>query len=220
MFDILCVTSRLLCKEAFLSRIRRIAAAHPAGILLREKDLTEAEYRRLAEEVLAVCGEYRTPCILHGFPRVALLLGARGLHLPVRKLDALSPAERKQFPVLGASCHSAEEARQAEARGCTYITAGHIFDTDCKKGSPGRGLPFLEEVCAGVSVPVYAIGGITAERAAGVKAAGARGACVMSGIMQCADPQAYLAAFASALQGGAADNAASGVSFAGKEKAT
>lgn len=191
MSEILCVTNRQLCREDFLTRLERIAAAGPAGILLREKDLPEADYRRLAEQVLERCRQHGVPCILHSFPDAAADLGAEGLHLPLPLLRALPAEKRAAFHRLGASCHSVAEAREAEALGCTYITAGHIFDTACKAGTPGRGLDFLREVCASVLIPVYAIGGISAENVAAVRQAGAAGACVMSGAMTCRDPEAY-----------------------------
>lgn len=79
--------------------------------------------------------------------------------------------------------------------GLRLCDAGPHFPTDCKKGLPPRGLELLREVCAAVSVPVFAIGGISAENIAAVKEAGAAGACVMSGFMRCADPAAYLREF-------------------------
>ena len=48
---------------------------------------------------------------------------------------------------IGVSIHSAEEAKEAVSLGASYLTAGHIFTTDCKKGVPARGLEFLKEVC-------------------------------------------------------------------------
>lgn len=192
MSDILCITNRLLCKEDFLVRIERIAASHPAGIILREKDLTEDEYRELAIKVLAICEKHKTPCILHSFAGVASELNCNALHLPLHILRGLSIKDKARFATLGTSCHSAEDAIEAEKLGCTYITAGHVFDTDCKKGLPGRGLEFLRNVCESVSIPVYAIGGISTDNIAKVRDAGAKGACVMSGTMICEDVQKYL----------------------------
>ena len=193
MFDILCFTSRALCPDraAFLCQIERLAAQRPAAIILREKDLTPTAYEALAREVLAICRRYGTSCTLHHFARVARNLGCDRLHMPLAELERMSEEERRHFSVLGASCHSADEARRAAALGCRYITAGHIFETDCKRGLPGRGLSFLREVCQAVTLPVYAIGGIGPETVAAVKEAGAAGACVMSGAMRCADPAAY-----------------------------
>ena len=195
MCEVLCVTNRLLCKEDFSERIEKLAKAQPKGIILREKDLTAREYKSLAKAALEICGRYGTPCILHSFADIAAELGAAALHLPLPVLRELPSDKRSGFTTLGASCHSAEEAREAQSLGCTYITAGHVFDTDCKKGLPGSGLEFLKQVCESVTVPVYAIGGISAENAARALSAGAKGVCVMSGAMTCGDPQEYLAKF-------------------------
>ena len=197
MSDILCVTNRKLCRDDFLERVREIAACRPRGILLREKDLPEEEYRALAAKVLEICREFGTPYILHSFYGAAAAFGAPAVHLPLHVLRTMKDAEKRAFSVLGASCHSIEEAREAQSLGCTYLTAGHVFETDCKRGLPGRGLEFLREVCNAVSVPVYGIGGIDAENAPQVRAAGADGICVMSGVMQCADVRAYLHALES-----------------------
>ena len=195
MSNVLVITNRKLCKEDFFGRIEALAAAGPKGIILREKDLPEAEYLELARQTAEICDRYQTPCVLHSFPRAALELGVKRLHLPLPILRNLSPDERAYFTVLGASCHSAEDAREAETLGCTYITAGHVFDTDCKKGLPGRGLECLKQVCESVKTPVYAIGGIAPENYKEVMAAGATGVCVMSGAMVCEAPGRYLSAF-------------------------
>lgn len=195
MFDILCVTNRLLCNEDFLVRIEKLAAAHPKGIILREKDLAEEEYMELAGKVIAICKAHGVPCILHSFVNAARELGCTAMHLPMHILRKLSEENRLCFTLLGASCHSMEDAIEAERLGCTYITAGHIFDTDCKKGLSGRGLSFLKQVCKSVSVPVHAIGGIDASNIAEVRKVGASGVCVMSGAMQCEDVEEYLSAF-------------------------
>ncbi len=198
MSDIICVTDRKLCKGDFLVQLERVAAAGPAGIILREKDLPEREYAALAREVLDICGRHGVPCILHSFPEAAKLTGCFTLHLPLHLLLELSEGERSSFHVLGASCHSVEDAVLAEQLGCTYITAGHVFTTSCKPGLEPRGLDFLRSVCAAVSIPVYAIGGISPENIAAVRAAGAAGGCVMSGFMECPDPAALLERFRSA----------------------
>ena len=199
MSEILCVTNRHLCREDFLTRMEAIAAAGPAGVILREKDLTPDNYRALAQQVLTICHSHATPCIFHSFPQIALELGADGLHVPLPLLRTLSPAQRRKFPMLGASCHSVEDAQEAERLGCTYITAGHIFATDCKKGLPPRGLAFLQKVCGSVQIPVWAIGGIEPGNFPLVMASGAQGGCVMSGFMACSEPKVLLQAFHAAL---------------------
>ena len=192
MSDILCVTNRTLCKEDFLERVEKIAANHPKGIILREKDLTEEAYKRLAEDVMSLCKKYETPCTLHSFVDAAIELGADAIHLPLHILRELDEEKKQKFKTIGASCHSVAEAQEAERLGCTYITAGHVFVTDCKKGLAPRGLDFLKGVVESVSVPVYAIGGISGENIDAVRKAGAKGVCIMSGLMRCEDVEGFL----------------------------
>ena len=187
MSDILCVTNRKLCREDFLTRIERIAACHPAGIILREKDMNPADYKELAAAVMEICEQHGVKCILHSFPDVAISLQADAIHLPLHLLRELSQEQKAHFEVLGASCHSVEDALEAQSLGCTYITAGHVFETDCKKGLPGRGLDFLRNVCDAVDIPVYGIGGIDADNIVLVRNAGASGACLMSSLMASED---------------------------------
>lgn len=195
MSDILCVTNRNLCKEDFLVRIEKIAKTKPKGIILREKDLSEADYRTLAIKVTQICQKYDVPCILHSFINAAIELNVGSIHLPMHILRQMSGEQKAKFSIIGASCHCSEDAAEAEKLGCTYITAGHVFDTDCKKGLPGRGLDFLYSICKAVSIPVYAIGGIDSHNFVSVRRAGAEGACIMSGLMCCEDVNKYMEDF-------------------------
>ena len=84
---------------------------------------------------------------------------------------------------IGTSVHSAEDAIYAMKHGAAYVTAGHVFATDCKKGLEPRGLHFLKDVCCNVDIPVYAIGGINENNMESCIKAGAAGVCMMSGYM-------------------------------------
>lgn len=198
MSDIICVTNSQLCRGDFLSRITEIAACRPNRVILREKHLSGAEYALLAGRVMEICQRYDVPCVLHSFVKEAIALGAENIHLPMHLLRTLRQ-DRQQFRMIGASVHSVQEAQEAEQLGAAYLTAGHIFDTDCKKGLPGRGLDFLSAVCQSVGIPVYAIGGITGANIGAVRNAGAAGACVMSTLMQCEQIPACLNAYGESL---------------------
>lgn len=179
----LAVTNRKLCEVPFLEQIERLASFRPAGILLREKDLSEDEYKSLAGKVLEICKKWQTPCILHSWPLAARELGCRSLHLPMEALRRQS-GDLADFSCVGASVHSVPEALEAQRLGAAYVTAGHVFLTDCKKGVPPRGLVFLKEVCEAVDIPVYGIGGVNQENFRQVLDQGAAGYCVMSEAMR------------------------------------
>lgn len=192
--DIICVTNRHLCRGDYRERLLEVAKAHPYAIILREKDMSEDEYRELAEWFLPICRKEGTKLFLHNFYRVAQDLKPDGLHLPLHVLEEIY-SEKLGVSELGASCHSVEDAKRAEQFGCTYILAGHIYDTDCKKGLPGRGLEFLRKVTEEMTFPVYAIGGIAPENIDEVRSSGAAGACIMSSAMKSENVEELLKRF-------------------------
>jgi len=166
-----------------------IASEHLAdALILREKDLTLQQYLGLSKAVYSICKTYDLPLILHHFTETAEVFSpALPLHLSVHDFLILKerihagqlPAD--SYPVLGVSTHTVEEAILAEKLGASYITASHIFPTDCKRGLEPRGLHYLEEVCKAVSIPVYALGGIhTKEQTEACLSSGASGVCMMS----------------------------------------
>lgn len=179
-----CVTHRRLCSDDFLTRLDRIASQHPYAIVLREKDLCEADYEALARDCLAICQQYGVPLQINTYIDVARRIGCGGVHLPFSLLMA-HQNELGDFDRVGVSLHSPEEAAQLAGTPATYVQAGHVFPTDCKAGVPPRGLSFLTEVCQATTLPVFGIGGITAQRYPAVLKTGAAGACIMSGLMTC-----------------------------------
>lgn len=184
MYKKICVTNRALAVHPFEEQIARVLDTKPDMLILREKDLSEAEYEKLAAAVKTLCEHSETQLILHSYPGVARNLGISAIHMPLAKFTAMSEPKKAQFSVKGVSVHSVEDALLAERAGATYVTAGHIYATDCKKGLPGRGLDFLKDVCAVVQIPVYAIGGINETNADACIKAGADGVCMMSGYMK------------------------------------
>ena len=183
---VICVTHRLLCPDDFLERLDRIAAQHPYAIVLREKDLSESEYEALARDCLRICQKHDVPLNLNSQIAVARRIGCDGIHLPFHLL-LQHKDELEDFSRIGVSLHSPEEAAQLADTPATYVQAGHVFPTDCKAGVPPRGLSFLRAVCQATDLPVFGIGGITAERYPAVLQTGAAGACIMSGLMTCSD---------------------------------
>lgn len=188
---ILVITSRKRFEGEvdFLKQIEKIAVAKPFGIVLREKDLPVKEYSALARKVRDICRSAGASLIVHGHPEVARELGIPALHMPLDALGKMSSEERKGFEVLGASCHSVEDVLRAKALGCDYVTAGHVYATDCKPGLPPRGADFLAEVCGPAApMPVFALGGLTPGRAPEVRRAGAAGFAMMSSAMDAENP--------------------------------
>ena len=185
-FDrLIAVTNRHLCQRPFAEQLERICQQHPKAIILREKDLPEEAYLSIAKTAQAICREHDVLCVLHSFFNAVRALEHPYLHLPLAALQK-EGGKPSGVELLGVSVHSAEEAQEAERLGADYLTAGHVYATDCKAGLPPRGLDFLEEVCRSVQIPVYGIGGVQigSGQLDEMLMRGAAGACVMSGMMR------------------------------------
>ncbi|GHV08742.1 thiamine phosphate synthase [Spirochaetia bacterium] len=213
MFEIIAVTNRRLCiggEKNFLNQIEAIAAAGVHAVILREKALPPQEYEELAQEAAAICERqsihgqniygHSVRFIPHSITVAAKNLGCKYLHLTwdawlhingdaFKNTTQPSASSRYQC---GVSVHSLEDALYTAEHGAAYLIAGHVFETNCKKGLEGRGLKFLSGVCGAVKIPVYGIGGITENNIAAVKETGAAGACLMSSLMQSPDPAALV----------------------------
>lgn len=189
--DVIAVTNRRLSQRPFLEQIKRVCQLRPEAIILREKDLSETEYAKLAEEVYNITTSYDVRLIIHTYINVARELGINTVHMSLHNMreyrkEFIDNVNKINNIKTGCSIHSVEEAVEARNMGASYITAGHVYATDCKKGLAPRGLDFLKNVCDSVDIPVYAIGGINIDdgRRKEVKKYGAAGSCIMSGMMK------------------------------------
>lgn len=189
--DVIAVTNRKLSQRPFLEQIKRVCQLRPEAIILREKDLSETEYAKLAEEVYNITTSYDVRLIIHTYINVARELGINTVHMSLHNMreyrkEFIDNVNKTNNIKTGCSIHSVEEAVEAMNMGASYITAGHVYVTDCKKGLAPRGLDFLKNVCDSVDIPVYAIGGINIDdgRREEAKKYGAAGSCIMSGMMK------------------------------------
>jgi thiamine-phosphate pyrophosphorylase len=108
----------------------------------------------------------------------AIGLGADGVHLG--REDPGAERALEAGLLLGLSASSVDEAVAVERAGAAYIGAGPVWATPSKTDAdPPIGLDGLAEICAAVSVPVVAIGGIDATNAADCIRAGASGVAVI-----------------------------------------
>ena len=183
MCKLIAVTNRKLCPGDFLEQVKLLAENDVDLIVLREKDMNERDYGKLAVQVKEICQLFGTSCVLHSYFNVARRLDANGIHLPL--LAAMKNRENLRTVYLsGVSTHSIEQIQLAEACFASYVFYGHIFPTKCKEGVPPRGLAELAEACEVSDVPVYALGGISPDNAGLALDAGAEGVCMMSWAMQ------------------------------------
>lgn len=182
---VIAVTNRKLCKDCFAEQVQKILSAEPFLVILREKDLSDSEYEKLAGEIISGKDKYKNILSLNR-PGIAVRLSIENVHLTIH--DLREKGRPEGIRRVGASVHSADEAKEAQSLGADYLIAGHIYTTDCKKGVPPRGIDFLREVVNAVEIPVFAIGGISEENFREPLENGAEGVCLMSEFMTCERP--------------------------------
>ena len=133
------------------------------------------------EEVVAVGAPFRdlrATFVVNDDVQAAIALGADGVHLG--REDPGAEAAKAAGLMLGTSAASVEEAKAGAALGADYIGAGPVWDTPTKPDAdPAIGLEGLAEICEAVSVPVIAIGGVSAGNARDCIDAGAFGVAVV-----------------------------------------
>lgn len=180
-FKRIALTNRKLCQRPFLEQIEIILPQIDV-LILREKDLSTEAYKNLAQEVILLCAHYDRLCVLHSFVGVAIELKAEGIQLSMPDLRQ-AQGQLDGFSYVGASVHSLEEGREAQSLGASYVLASHIFETDCKKGLEAKGLDFLKNLQEKLTIPVYGLGGITADNEEFIREIGGAGAARMSDYM-------------------------------------
>ena len=170
--------------------VARIGEAARAGVDLiqvREKDLGTRDLVELVRAALEAIRGTETRLVVNDRLDVALSLGAHGVHLSVQSLPAREV--RRRVPegfLVGVSCHSLEEAQDAESARADYIVLGPIFPTTSKiKYGPPLGLETLASVTKQVKVPVLALGGVTPERVSKCLRAGVAGIAGISIFQSC-----------------------------------
>jgi len=195
-FCVLLVTDRRRAPGEDLERV--VEQALEGGIRavqLREKDLGGRELLELARALRALTARAGARLFVNDRIDVALAAGADGVHLG---RASIPPGEaRRLLPagaLVGCSVHGLEELRDAEEGGADFVTFGPVYVTPSKAAwGPPAGTQALARACRAARVPVFAIGGVTAESAPEVMAAGAAGVAVISAVVAARDPRAAAA---------------------------
>lgn len=169
----------------FVPLLEEAMAAGVKAVQLREKDLPTRALLELAGELLSLTRKYHGLLFVNDRIDVVLAVGADGVHLrsdslPVRIARQLLGPTRW----IGVSAHTVEEVLQAQTNGADFVVLGPVYETPSKRpfGDP-IGLRPLEEAGRRSTIPIFAIGGITAERVSEVRGHGASGVAVVSAIL-------------------------------------
>jgi thiamine-phosphate pyrophosphorylase len=171
--------SQTLGTRSLLDEIARHLAAGVTWIQIREKELSARALFDLVNAAIKLPNPHSSKILVNTRADVAIAARAAGVHLP----SGSPPARFWRRPgfLVGASCHSVEDVRQAEAEGADYVVFGPVFAPISKPaGLQPRGLEGLARAAAAVRIPVLALGGVTIDNSAACVSAGAAGVAGIS----------------------------------------
>ncbi|WP_304245138.1 thiamine phosphate synthase [Phascolarctobacterium succinatutens] len=177
-----------------------VCEALEGGVTLvqyRAKTASSAEMYAEALQLKALCDSFNVPLIINDRLDIAMAVGAAGVHLGQDDLPCA--AARKilgEDYIIGVSAHNPAEAKAALQSGADYLGCGAVFGTATKADVKKLGTEGLEAICKAKGLPVVGIGGVTADNYREVRAAGADGAAIVSGILAQPDIRATVRAIA------------------------
>jgi thiamine-phosphate diphosphorylase len=192
----------VVARAGFLERAGEVLAAGGTDVALhlRAPGASGRTLYDLATRLAELAAGSGSLLLVNDRVDVALAV-AHGVQLGRRSLPA-GDAWRLiggRWPI-GVSVHDMDEAREAAAAGADFLLAGAVYPTDTHSGRPGTGVRLIESVAA-LGIPVIAIGGVTPERAGGLRRAGAAGMAAIRGLWDAPSPadavQTYIEAWQS-----------------------
>jgi len=164
------------CITDSLEVAARAAHAGVDMIQIRAKELSGRALAELVRSAVAASNNV----LVNTRTDVALACGARGVHLPA---DSIAPSTiRRIVPsdfLIGVSCHTIDELQAAEREGADFAVFGPVFPSPTKPVTP-IGIDALRAATRAVRLPIYALGGVTAENAQLCIQAGAAGVAGIS----------------------------------------
>lgn len=181
-----------------------VREAFEGGVTLvqyRAKTASSAEMYAEALQLKALCDSFNVPLIINDRLDIAMAVGAAGVHLGQDDLPCA--AARKilgEDYIIGVSAHNPAEAKAALQSGADYLGCGAVFGTATKADVKKLGTEGLTAICREKGLPVVGIGGVTADNYHEVRAAGADGAAIVSGILAQPDIRATVRAIAKVSQ--------------------
>ena len=160
-------------------------------VQLREKELEGEALEQEAREILAVCRKYGVPLLINDDVMLAKKIGAEGVHVGQSDMAA---AEARSIlgpdAIIGVTARTVEQAQAAEKAGADYLGSGAVFGTSTKKDAKPLDPAYFQQICESVSIPVVAIGGITANNIRQLEGRKMSGFAIVSGIFAAQDIEA------------------------------
>lgn len=160
-------------------------------VQLREKNLDEEHFLEEAKSIKELCGRYQVPFVINDNVKIAQEIDADGVHVGQSDMEAGNVrAVLGEDKIIGVTAKTVEQAVVAEKHGADYLGVGAAFPTGSKADAGVIDHAMYQKISDAVSIPVIAIGGITAENIMELSGNGLSGVAVISAIFAQPDIEA------------------------------
>ena len=194
--------ARLQRPDQLTERVRQAIDGGARLIQYRDKSADAVFRLRQANALADLCRERGVALIINDDVELAAECGAQGVHLGENDTD---PQTARQLlganAIIGVSCYNRLPlALQAANQGADYIAFGRFFPSQTKPKAVQASLDLIRMARQQLSLPLAAIGGITAHNAAALLDAGVAMLAVVHGVFGAADIRQAAAAYAALFQ--------------------
>lgn len=172
--------------DEFMKRLRIALENGVRLIQVRERDLAPEELTRLAQRIVTLAHKYGARVLVNGDVTVANNAGADGVHLQAGQL--MESRTRPATDLFSASCHNREELLQAAELDADFVVLSPVLPTPSHPGEPTLGWEHFADLCRGLPMPVYALGGMRLDMIETAIAHGAHGVSLLSAIWKSPEP--------------------------------
>lgn len=168
-------------RQIFLQRLQRSLEQGSCLVQFRVSGMNAADLEVLARDALALCQEMACPLLVNTDVELALRIGAAGVHLKSRQLQAL-----KERPTgldwIAASCHTRADLARAAELDLDFAVLSPVLPTASHPEVSPLGWRNFQQMADEALVPLFALGGMNEGHLTEAWQAGAQGIAAIRGL--------------------------------------
>ena len=177
-------TEYFISTATIINDVQQALIGGATVIQYRDKKSSTDAREQIATFLRVLCHQYSAALIINDDVELAKKVDADGVHLGHEDMSLLQASEQLgQYKIIGISCYDdVEKARRVAAKGANYVAFGRFFPSTSKPEASSVSVHTLLNARQQLSLPIVAIGGITAQNGIPLIAAGADMLAVIDGV--------------------------------------
>ncbi|EXJ11733.1 Nudix family hydrolase [Nitrincola nitratireducens] len=174
------ITGQAVNQDAFCSKVQSLLEQGCRWIQLRDHSLSERDYAAVFHLLKPICDAHQAILQVNTSLTLANTLNAQALHLTEPRLNDLMERRAFKGQWLSAACHSPDALQRAQSKGCDFVFLSPVKATQTHPEQAGIGWQRFHQWVSDVTLPVYALGGLSQVDFQSAREAGAQGVASIS----------------------------------------